>query len=104
MSTLGSESCALRTVIVPPAAIVAALSIGQGPAGPAGPAGSVSDYRHTQASASAVWTINHNLARDVSVTLYTPGGVEFDAEIVQTSPNQCLALLAAPAAGYARVI
>ena len=71
-------------------------AVGQGPAGPAGPAGSVSDYRHTQASASAVWTINHNLARDVSVTLYTPGGVEFDAEIVQTSPNQCLALLAAP--------
>lgn len=46
MSTLGCEPCTLRTVIVPPAviravvqpapAIVAKLSVGQGPAGPAG--------------------------------------------------------------------
>lgn len=87
-----------------PAVIRTTLAVGQGLSGPPGPDGSVNDYRHSQPSAAAVWTINHNLARDVSVALYTTGGVEFDAELVQTSPNQCVALLAAPAAGYARVI
>jgi hypothetical protein len=87
--------------LVPPPVITETLL---GMQGPAGPAGAVSAYRHDQPVASATWTINHNLARDVSVALYTTGSVEFDAELVLVSANQCVALLATPQAGFARVI
>ena len=46
-------------------------------------------------------TINHNLNRPVSVTLYTTGGVEFDAEVVTVSTNQVQVLLDYPLDGYA---
>jgi hypothetical protein len=87
--------------LVPPPVITETLV---GMQGPAGPPGAVSAYRHDQAAPSATWTINHNLARDVTVALYTTGSVEFDAEVVLTSDNQAVALLAAPLAGFARVI
>ena len=93
----------LRSVLQPPAVIRSTLSVQQGLPGPPG-IGTVSDYLHNQAVASAVWIINHNLNRDVLVSLRTTGGVEFHADIVQISLNQVQALLAAPLAGTARVI
>lgn len=87
--------------LVPPPLIIETLVGMQGPAGP--PGGGA--YTHTQAVASAIWTVNHNLNRAVSgVSLRTTGGVDFEAEWLVTSPNQLLVLLAAPAAGTAHVI
>lgn len=59
---------------------------------------------HTQASASATWTINHNLGRRPLVQLYTVGGVEFAAEITHTSVNQAVVTMASAIAGTARCV
>lgn len=87
--------------VLQPLVIEHALTEGQGPSGPVGP---FNDYLHSQAVAASTWVINHNLNRNVSVSLRTVGGVEFDAELVQISLNQVQALLAVPMAGTARVI
>lgn len=102
MSTLGCQSTELRTVVQPPAQIKAVLVVGQGPAGPAG--GTANEYTHSQPTPSAVWVINHNLGRRVTVTPKTTGGAEFEAEVLEISLNQVQLLLAYPLAGTARCI
>lgn len=72
--------------------------------GPPGPSGSAAAYVHTQSSASTTWTINHNLGFVPSVSLYTVGGVEFEAEVVNVSNNQCVVYLVTALAGTARLI
>lgn len=57
-----------------------------GPAGPSGSAGS--RYTHTQASALATWTANHNLGYRPTVTVFSAGGVEVEATILHVSLNQ----------------
>jgi len=59
-------------------------------------------YEHVQSSASATWTINHNLGFKPNITLRTTGGVEFEAEITHVSDNQAIVSLATAMAGYAR--
>lgn len=59
-------------------------------------------YLHDQAAASDMWTINHNLGFRPSVTLFTVGGVEFEAEIIHLSDNQCIVYIATSIAGQAR--
>lgn len=71
-----------------------------GSPGPSGTGG----YNHSQGSASNTWTINHNLGYKPSVTLFTLGGVEFDAEVIHTSVNQCVVSLVIPTAGTARLV
>lgn len=67
-----------------------------------GPAGSSSSYTHNQNSASAVWTINHNLGISPrSVRLLTVGGVEMDAEVIETSLNQVVVYFNLAIAGKA---
>lgn len=112
--TLCCDGDTLRTVVqpapqvsatlLPAPQISATLATGQGPSGPAGPAGPFNDYVHSQAVAAATWVINHNLNRNVNVSLRTAGGAEFEADVLQVSLNQVQALLAAPQAGTARVI
>ncbi len=86
----------------------------RGPPGTTGPkgergvrgysgAGETPIYERT-CEASATWTVNHNLGRRPSVSLVTPGGAEFDAEVVHVSENQLVVYLAAPAAGCVRCI
>ncbi len=49
---------------------------------------------------SEQWIVNHNLgARPASITLLTPGGVEFGANIVHTSDNQFVVDLSPQTAG-----
>lgn len=67
-----------------------------------GPAGS--GYIHTQGSASDTWTINHNLGFRPNVELFTAGGVEFEAEVIHTTLNQCIVYLATAIAGSARLV
>lgn len=76
-----------------------------GPRGPAGPTGaSFEDYVTGLFPALGTWTINHNLGRTVTVTVYTPGSVKMHAEVILTSPNQAVVVFAQPTPGYARVI
>jgi hypothetical protein len=58
-------------------------------------------YQFTQASAASTWTINHNLNRNVTVSVYTVGGVEMLAQVIKTSLNQVQVLLDAALAGFA---
>lgn len=59
---------------------------------------------HTQASPSTLWIINHNLGLRPVIKCYTPGGVEFEAEVIHTSLNQARISLAVATAGQARCI
>lgn len=68
-----------------------------GPRGAAGAGGAV--YEHVQADPSATWTVNHNFGRTPCFCLTTTGGVAFDAEVIHTSSNQLVVLLAVPTAG-----
>lgn len=70
--------------------------------GPPG-AGGVS-YVHTQAVASAIWTVNHNLGFRPTVELYDAGGAEIDAEVIHVSTNQANIYLTAAITGAARCI
>jgi hypothetical protein len=58
-------------------------------------------YIHTQSSAAPVWTINHNLGRRVSVSVFTTGGVEMLAQVTTISTNQVQVSFDGPFAGYA---
>lgn len=65
------------------------IDSGSGAIGPAGNSGSASArYSHTQASASAVWTIPHNLGFRPVVAIFTVGGVEILAgEVIHLTLN-----------------
>ena len=60
-------------------------------------------YTHTQGSASATWTINHNLGFTPNVAVFSSGGVIVDAEIHSTSINQTIIYFNSPFAGTARL-
>lgn len=72
----------------------------QGPAGPPGSAGA--SYTHVQASASAAWTINHNLGFRPNVVVFSTGGLVLLADVVHASVNQAIVSFAVPLAGSAR--
>jgi hypothetical protein len=61
-------------------------------------------YTHTQGSASASWTITHNLGRKVQVTLFTVGGVEMLGDITHTSTNVATVTFVSAVAGSALVL
>lgn len=90
--------------VTQPLTSVVEVSLGpSGPAGPIGPDGAAADsFEFTQSVASGNWIVNHNLGRKVSLTLYTVGGSEIEAEVLHTSINQCIAYFAFPIAGTAR--
>lgn len=56
-----------------------------------------------QVSPDTTWTINHNLGFKPTVSLYTTGGLVFEAEIIHTSINQSVVYLSSPTNGYARL-
>ena len=45
-------------------------------------------YTHTQSSASATWTINHNLNRHPSVTVIDSGNTKVQGTVVYNSADQ----------------
>jgi hypothetical protein len=61
-------------------------------------------YLYTQDSPALTWTINHDLGYRPAVELYTVGGMEFEAEVVHTSENQCVVYLVKATAGFARLV
>ena len=74
-----------------------------GPPGSGG-SGGASSFQFTQASALALWTVNHNLGFYPStVTVLTPGGTEVNAAVNNISVNQLTIEFSAPFAGVARI-
>lgn len=63
--------------------------------------GSLSQYVHTQNSASTTWTINHNLGRRVQVILTDLAGNEVDAYIANPTLNQTVVTYTVARTGYA---
>lgn len=61
-------------------------------------------FVYSQSIAATVWTVNHNLGYYPGVTLFTTGGVEFNATVVNLSFNVLQVLVNAPTAGFARCI
>ena len=62
---------------------------------------SLRTYKHTQSVSNTTWTINHNLNKNPSITLYTIGSVEFSGDITHTSLNQSIVTLTTSIAGFA---
>lgn len=69
-----------------------------------GAAGGLVAYTHTQGSASATWTINHNLGYNPLVTLLSAGGLEFEGTVTHTSVNQTVCSFNSAVAGSARLL
>lgn len=89
---------AIKLTLQPAQEISLALSVGQGPAGAAGP-GSIEPFNFL--TPATTWTINHNQGRRVFVGLFSVGGLEMYAEVLQVSINQVLVTFDSPTAGYA---
>lgn len=72
----------------------------QGATGPQGPAGDLS-FIHEQASASAVWSITHNLGKYPSVTVVDSANDECEGFVNYDGPNTCTVTFSAAFAGRA---
>lgn len=59
-------------------------------------------YVHTQASASATWTVNHNLGFRPAVEVLDAGGQKVHVAVVHTSVNQTVISANTPFTGTAR--
>lgn len=58
-------------------------------------------YTHTQASASATWTINHNLGKNPSISAVDSAGTEVIGEVYYVSLNQLIVYFTEPFSGKA---
>lgn len=58
-------------------------------------------YSHTQAVASATWTITHNLGYRPDVVCFSPAGVRFYGHIAYPNANTAVVSFASPQAGFA---
>jgi hypothetical protein len=61
-------------------------------------------YVHTQTTPQAEWVVNHGLGYKPSVSVYTIGGVEVEAEVVHISDYQLRVRFGSPQTGYARCV
>ena len=59
-------------------------------------------YIHSQASASATWTVNHNLGYNPTCVVVTSGGLQIEPEILHTSTNQTIIYMNTSISGTAR--
>jgi len=61
-------------------------------------------YVHTQTTPQNEWIVNHGLGYKPSVSVYTIGGVEVEAEVVHISDSQLRVRFGSPQRGYARCV
>jgi len=61
-------------------------------------------YTHTQNTAATTWTINHNLGRRPTITLFNVGNQVIEANLIHTSTNQAIAYFTVATRGTARCI
>ena len=71
------------------------------PVGMQGPSGQTQRFDFVQSSPSPVWIINHNFGYRVAATIYSVGGMEIEAEVLEISLNQLQVLFVTPTAGSA---
>lgn len=64
-------------------------------------AGGAANYTHTQGSASAIWTVNHNLGTRPTIEVRNAGGQVVIAEIAHVSANQATISFASAQGGTA---
>lgn len=88
----------------PVAAVIVSQTGAPGLRGPAGPSGAAAAYIHVQSAPAATWIVNHNLGANPTVSVTDAAGREALAEVLNTSPNQLLVYLSAPATGQVRCI
>jgi hypothetical protein len=72
--------------------------------GPQGPAGGQIFYVHTQAVASAVWTINHNLNGEPTAVVLDSAGTQCEGTFSYPSKNQMVITFTSAFTGTAYVI
>lgn len=76
-----------------------------GPEGPQGPAGEDGSgdrtYVHTQTTASATWTIDHNMGKRPSVDVADSAGTKVMGRVTWPSGNRVVVIFSAPFAGQA---
>ena len=60
-------------------------------------------YLHTQSTASATWTIAHNLGFKPSVELFNAGSQEIDGDVVHISQNVVMVYFTQSITGFARL-
>lgn len=60
-----------------------------------------SSYRHVQGTASAVWTVNHDLGRFPAVTVTDTDGKEVEGDVVHNSINSLTVTFSAAFSGEA---
>ena len=75
----------------------------QGPPGIQGPPGEVITYKHTQTNAAAIWTVNHNLNKNVQAFLWSVGGLVIEGDVLQLDSNTLRVQFNNPVAGFATV-
>jgi len=73
------------------------------PIGFVGPAGPASGFSFEQPSASATWTIAHNLGYRPGVSCFTTGGQSLVGTVTHLSENTLTVTFAVPIAGVARL-
>jgi hypothetical protein len=76
--------------------------------GPQGPPGSFDPadifYVHTQASSSAIWTINHNLGGQPTAVVLDSAGTQCEGTFSYPSSNQMVITFTAAFSGTAYVV
>ena len=76
-----------------------------GPVGPVGPPGaSGAGFVYLQPIPSLVWTINHNLGFEPSVSITDVFGAFVEAEVLNVSTNVTVITFLAPLSGKARLV
>ena len=71
---------------------------------PQGPAGGQIFYVHTQAVASAVWTINHNLNGEPTAVVLDSAGTQCEGTFSYPSKNQMVITFTSAFTGTAYII
>lgn len=66
-------------------------------------ANKTTEFEFIQSTASNTWTINHNLGFKPTVTVFSVGGLEVEADVQHTSVNQTIIYFNNPFAGSARL-
>lgn len=102
-AALSSWPAAPRVLPSPPVG-PSGLTGPTGPTGATGPSGAASStYVYTQMTPNTLWTVNHNLGFNPSVSVFNAGGMFVEVDYVHTSPNQTvIGPFSIPFAGFAR--
>lgn len=105
---MADETIVVQPVIQNITVLDSTASISVTAPGPQGPAGQFSPtdifYVHTQAQASAIWTINHNLGGQPVAVVLDSAGTQCEGTFSYPSTNQMIITFTAAFSGTAYVV